>query len=92
MSGALRRLLGPLLTVALLLAAPLALAADPLSIPAITLSNTADGQQEYSVSLQILLIDGAELHSGVRHPHDQLHPYHHRVLDPAPGPGLWRCS
>ena len=56
MSGALRRLLGPLLTVALLLAAPLALAADPLSIPAITLSNTADGQQEYSVSLQILLI------------------------------------
>jgi len=42
--------------VALLLAAPLALAADPLSIPAITLSNGADGQQEYSVSLQILLI------------------------------------
>ncbi|HFL7938928.1 MULTISPECIES: flagellar type III secretion system pore protein FliP [Pseudomonas] len=56
MSGALRTLLGPLLAVALLLAAPLALAADPLSIPAITLSNTADGQQEYSVSLQILLI------------------------------------
>ncbi|WP_433689469.1 flagellar type III secretion system pore protein FliP [Pseudomonas monteilii] len=52
MSGALRRLL----TLALLLAAPLALAADPLSIPAITLSNTPDGQQEYSVSLQILLI------------------------------------
>jgi flagellar biosynthetic protein FliP len=51
MSGALRTLL----TLALLLAAPLALAADPLSIPAITLS-TADGQQEYSVSLQILLI------------------------------------
>ncbi|WP_028694529.1 flagellar type III secretion system pore protein FliP [Pseudomonas cremoricolorata] len=45
-----------LLTLALLLAAPLALAADPLSIPAITLSNSADGQQEYSVSLQILLI------------------------------------
>ncbi|WP_369987439.1 flagellar type III secretion system pore protein FliP [Pseudomonas xanthosomatis] len=45
-----------LLTLALLLAAPLALAADPLSIPAITLSNGADGQQEYSVSLQILLI------------------------------------
>ncbi|MGE8322570.1 MAG: flagellar type III secretion system pore protein FliP [Pseudomonas sp.] len=45
-----------MLTVALLLAAPLALAADPLSIPAITLSNNADGQQEYSVSLQILLI------------------------------------
>ncbi|MFJ4383692.1 flagellar type III secretion system pore protein FliP [Pseudomonas sp. NPDC089408] len=56
MSGALRTLLGSLLAVALLLAAPLALAADPLSIPAITLSNTADGQQEYSVSLQILLI------------------------------------
>ncbi|MBI6886367.1 flagellar type III secretion system pore protein FliP [Pseudomonas putida] len=52
MSGALRTLL----TLALLLAAPLALAADPLSIPAITLSSTPDGQQEYSVSLQILLI------------------------------------
>ncbi|WP_085614527.1 MULTISPECIES: flagellar type III secretion system pore protein FliP [unclassified Pseudomonas] len=52
MNGALR----VLLTLALLLAAPLALGADPLSIPAITLSNTADGQQEYSVSLQILLI------------------------------------
>jgi len=52
MSGPLRMLL----TLALLLAAPLALAADPLSIPAITLSNGADGQQEYSVSLQILLI------------------------------------
>ncbi|MDH0300293.1 MULTISPECIES: flagellar type III secretion system pore protein FliP [unclassified Pseudomonas] len=52
MSGALRLLL----TLALLLAAPLALAADPLSIPAITLSSGADGQQEYSVSLQILLI------------------------------------
>lgn len=52
MMGALRMLL----TLALLLAAPLALAADPLSIPAITLSSGADGQQEYSVSLQILLI------------------------------------
>ncbi|KNX76765.1 flagellar biosynthesis protein flip [Pseudomonas sp. 250J] len=52
MSGAVRFLL----TLALLLAAPLALAADPLSIPAITLSSGADGQQEYSVSLQILLI------------------------------------
>ncbi|WP_258908027.1 flagellar type III secretion system pore protein FliP [Pseudomonas putida] len=52
MSGPLRLLL----TLALLLAAPLTLAADPLSIPAITLSNGADGQQEYSVSLQILLI------------------------------------
>ncbi|WP_248921160.1 flagellar type III secretion system pore protein FliP [Pseudomonas entomophila] len=50
--GALRMLL----TLALLLAAPLALAADPLSIPAITLSSGADGQQEYSVSLQILMI------------------------------------
>ncbi|WP_438280815.1 flagellar type III secretion system pore protein FliP [Pseudomonas alabamensis] len=45
-----------LLTLALLLGAPLALAADPLSIPAITLANGPDGQQEYSVSLQILLI------------------------------------
>ncbi|MBP5116369.1 flagellar type III secretion system pore protein FliP [Pseudomonas protegens] len=35
---------------------PLALAADPLSIPAITLGTNASGQQEYSVSLQILLI------------------------------------
>jgi len=52
MTGAARMLL----TLALLLAAPLALAADPLSIPAITLTNTGDGQQEYSVSLQILLI------------------------------------
>ena len=56
MSGPLRTLLNALLGVALLLVAPLALAADPLSIPAITLSNGADGQQEYSVSLQILLI------------------------------------
>ncbi|MDD0974581.1 flagellar type III secretion system pore protein FliP [Pseudomonas fontis] len=45
-----------LLTLLLVLAAPLAVAADPLSIPAITLSSGADGQQEYSVSLQILLI------------------------------------
>ncbi|HDS1680075.1 TPA: flagellar type III secretion system pore protein FliP [Pseudomonas putida] len=52
----LKRTLSTLLPLALLLVAPLALAADPLSIPAITLSNTADGQQEYSVSLQILLI------------------------------------
>lgn len=52
MMGALRMLF----TLVLLLAAPLALAADPLSIPAITLSSGADGQQEYSVSLQILLI------------------------------------
>src|SRR5450830_57304 len=44
------------LTLALLLAAPLALAADPLSIPAITLGTGANGQQEYSVNLQILLI------------------------------------
>ncbi|MCF7202761.1 flagellar type III secretion system pore protein FliP [Pseudomonas oligotrophica] len=55
-----------LLTVLLLAVAPLALAQDagglvaqgdnPLSIPAITLSTDAEGQQEYSVSLQILLI------------------------------------
>ena len=50
--GALRFLIGLLL----LTAAPHVLAADPLSIPAITLSNNPDGQQEYSVSLQILLI------------------------------------
>ncbi|MBK5000703.1 flagellar type III secretion system pore protein FliP [Pseudomonas sp. S31] len=56
MSRALRMLSSTLLPLALLLAAPLALAADPLSIPAITLANGPDGQQEYSVSLQILLI------------------------------------
>ncbi|MCO7516176.1 flagellar type III secretion system pore protein FliP [Pseudomonas guariconensis] len=56
MSGALRTLLSTLLPIALLLAAPSALAADPLSVPAITLSSGPDGQQEYSVSLQILLI------------------------------------
>lgn len=50
--GALRMML----TLLLMFAAPLALAADPLSIPAITLSSGAEGQQEYSVSLQILLI------------------------------------
>ena len=38
-------------------ATPFALGADnPLSIPAITLSTDTQGQQEYSVSLQILLI------------------------------------
>ncbi|GAB6389705.1 flagellar type III secretion system pore protein FliP [Stutzerimonas marianensis] len=55
-----------LLTLLLVLAAPLAMGQDagsligqgdnPLSIPAITLSTDAEGQQEYSVSLQILLI------------------------------------
>ncbi|HCJ29868.1 MAG TPA: flagellar biosynthetic protein FliP [Pseudomonas sp.] len=55
-----------LLAVLLVLAAPFALGQDagglitqgdnPLSIPAITLSTDAEGQQEYSVSLQILLI------------------------------------
>ncbi|WP_068830763.1 flagellar type III secretion system pore protein FliP [Pseudomonas sp. BMS12] len=46
-----------LLTLLLVIAAPLAFGADnPLSIPAITLSTDAAGQQEYSVSLQILLI------------------------------------
>lgn len=48
-----RKLLG----VLLLCLAPLALGADdPLKIAAITLSTNAQGQQEYSVSLQILLI------------------------------------
>ncbi len=43
--------------VLLSLVAPLAFGAEnPLSIPAITLSTDAQGQQEYSVSLQILLI------------------------------------
>ncbi len=47
------------IVVALLLGlgAPLVFGADnPLSISAITLSNNAEGQQEYSVNLQILLI------------------------------------
>ncbi|MCY1287151.1 Flagellar biosynthetic protein FliP [compost metagenome] len=46
-----------LIALLLALAAPLALGADnPLSVPAITLSTNPEGQQEYSVSLQILLI------------------------------------
>ena len=55
-----------LLAALLVLAAPFAVGQDagglisqgdnPLSIPAITLSTDAQGQQEYSVSLQILLI------------------------------------
>ncbi|TRX74433.1 flagellar type III secretion system pore protein FliP [Pseudomonas mangiferae] len=46
-----------LLALLLVGCAPLALGADnPLSIPAITLSTNPQGQQEYSVSLQILLI------------------------------------
>ncbi len=45
-----------LVLLLLVMIAPGALAADPLSIPAITLSKGADGQQEYLVSLQILLI------------------------------------
>ncbi|KOP52943.1 MULTISPECIES: flagellar type III secretion system pore protein FliP [Pseudomonas syringae group] len=45
-----------LILLMLVMVAPAVLAADPLSIPAITLSNSTDGQQEYSVSLQILLI------------------------------------
>ncbi|WP_040262331.1 MULTISPECIES: flagellar type III secretion system pore protein FliP [Pseudomonas] len=38
------------------LIAPSVLAADPLSLPAITMTTGANGQQEYSVSLQILAI------------------------------------
>ncbi|MCV4281767.1 flagellar type III secretion system pore protein FliP [Pseudomonas capsici] len=45
-----------LILLLLVMAAPVVFAADPLSIPAITLSNNPEGQQEYSVSLQILLI------------------------------------
>ena len=50
--GALRSVL-PLLA---LFFAPAVLAADPLQIPAISMTTGANGQQEYSVSLQILLI------------------------------------
>jgi flagellar biosynthetic protein FliP len=42
------------LPLALMLAAPLALAADPLQIPALTMTSGANGQQEYSVNLQIM--------------------------------------
>lgn len=44
------------LTLLLLIAAPVAMAADPLQIPAISMTSGANGQQEYSVNLQILLI------------------------------------
>lgn len=44
------------LPLTLMLAAPMALAADPLQIPALTMTSGANGQQEYSVNLQILLI------------------------------------
>ncbi|MBD8473600.1 flagellar type III secretion system pore protein FliP [Pseudomonas sp. CFBP 8770] len=44
------------LPLGLMLAAPMALAADPLQIPALTMTSGANGQQEYSVNLQILLI------------------------------------
>ena len=44
------------LTLLLLFVAPLAMAADPLQIPAISMTTGANGQQEYSVNLQILLI------------------------------------
>ncbi len=47
------RIVLPLL---LMCCAPLAMAADPLSISAIKMTTGADGQQDYSVSLQILLI------------------------------------
>ncbi len=45
-----------ILALTLVLVAPLTFGADPLSIPAITLGTGANGQPEYSVSLQILLI------------------------------------
>jgi len=46
----------PLLLLLFLLSAPVWAAGDPLSIPAITLTKNAQGNQEYSVSLQVLLI------------------------------------
>lgn len=50
-------LAGALAALCLLLSAPWpALAADPTSISAITVTTNGQGQQEYSVSLQILLI------------------------------------
>ncbi len=45
-----------LLALGLSLAAPMVLAADPLTMPAITMTTNPAGQQEYSVSLQILLL------------------------------------
>ncbi|HDZ55826.1 MAG TPA: flagellar biosynthesis protein FliP [Pseudomonas xinjiangensis] len=50
------------LLLVLVLLAPAALAqtaADPLSMPAVTLSTDAEGEQTYSVSLQILLLMSA---------------------------------
>ncbi|WP_150299357.1 flagellar type III secretion system pore protein FliP [Pseudomonas profundi] len=50
------------LLLVLVLLAPAALAqtaGDPLSLPAVTLSTDADGEQTYSVSLQILLLMSA---------------------------------
>ena len=50
------------LLLALTLLAPMALAqtaADPLSLPAVTLSTDEEGQQTYSVSVQILLLMSA---------------------------------
>ncbi|SDH92007.1 flagellar type III secretion system pore protein FliP [Pseudomonas panipatensis] len=52
---ALRRCL-PLALGLLALGMPQAFAADPTSIPAITVTTNGQGQQEYTVSLQILLI------------------------------------
>ena len=56
--SALRRLLVLLfsLLTPMVFAGEVFAADNPLSIPAITLSTDAEGQQEYSVSLQILLI------------------------------------
>jgi len=45
-----------LLALAVLLAAPFAMAADPLSLPAMSVTAGANGAQEYSVNLQILLL------------------------------------
>ncbi|MGA4815104.1 hypothetical protein ACPA9J_06325 [Pseudomonas aeruginosa] len=54
------------------------------------MTTNGQGQQEYSVSLQILLDhDRAELHPGVRHADDQLHPDHHRLPSCA---RRWACN
>jgi len=45
-----------LLTLFLLLGTPWSMAADPVGIPAVTLTTGPDGEQSYSVTIQILFI------------------------------------
>ncbi len=51
-----KRLWRVLTPILLLLFAPMALAADPFGIPAISITTDADGTQNYSVTIQILFL------------------------------------